>query len=620
MLRNLKLMLMNKFKFKQTTHIVALLLGVLILAFSGKAQTIRITDIKPNSFEDAVPAVKKAIAACKARGATVLEFPEGRYDFWPEHAEKKEYFISNTSSETECPSKVKTIGVLVEGIKNLTIEGNGSLFVFHGKMLPFVFDGCDNIRMQNVSMDFERPTMSEMTFKEISEDHITVQIHPDSRYTIINDKLVWYGEGWGMNNFHAILVTQDGREFYSSWNPFSKAKAESLGLFEVRFTGDFKKSNYKVGQTLTVRDPIRDQVGGFINRSANIELNQVSMHYMHGLGIVSQFSENVTFTKVNVMPRPGSDREIATFADCMHFSGCKGQILIEDCRFSGAHDDPVNVHGTHLQVTEILGPKRIRVRFMHHQTYGMEAFFAGDSIAFVHSPSLNIYASGQITSAELISDREMELDLKENLPKMLQKGDCLENLTYTPSLTIRNCRFERTNTRGVLVTTRRRVVIENNTFVKTGMHAILIANDASGWFESGPVNDVTIRGNIFEDCAYNSAPDNYVIAILPEDHQKIRTQSIHHNINIEKNIFKIYDTPVLKARSTSNLNFSDNEIQYTIKDEYPRNSRPMFNFDNCKMVRMEGNTFNILPTIQLIDMNKKELSKSPHLWLSRGRK
>ena len=35
------------------------------------------------------------------------------------------------------------------------------------------------------------------------------------------------------------------------------------------------------------------------------------------------------------------------------------------------------------------------------------------------------------------------------------------------------------------------------------MSAILIEGDAEGWFESGPVSDVLIEGNIFVDCAYN---------------------------------------------------------------------------------------------------------------------
>jgi hypothetical protein len=574
---------------------------------------INVTDYgaKPGSYENAVPALKKAIEACKKNGQATLIFPNGRYDFWPEDAERRNYFISNTSSEEECPSKVKTIGLLFERMKNLTIEGNGSLFVFHGKMITFALDQCEKIRIQNIGIDFERPSMSEMTFREVSDTAILADINPDSKYAIVNGRLRWYGEGWGMQNFHAILVNPDqGTAFYSSWSPFQKAKAVAITPNRIHFTGNFEKNSFHPGDVLTVRDPIRDEVGAFINRSKDISLKNVSMHYMHGLGIVNQFSENLHYDSVFVMPRPESGRIIAAFADCIHFSGCKGQITIENSRFKGAHDDPINVHGTHLRVTEIISPTILKIRFMHPQTYGFEAFFAGDSVAFVHSSKLQIYGAEIVASAKLISEKEMQIEFVKPVPRNMVVGDCLENITWTPSVTIRNCRFERTNTRGLLITTRRKVLIENNEFIKTGMHAILIANDASSWYESGPVQDVTIRNNTFENCGYNSSPDNYVIAIAPENHEIVPGYMVHRNIRIENNVFKVYDYPILTARSTENLIFKNNQIIRTDFMKPNKNVVSQFNLNACKNVEIKNNSVEGFDkmSVRLENMSKKELS------------
>jgi hypothetical protein len=49
------------------------------------------------------------------------------------------------------------------------------------------------------------------------------------------------------------------------------------------------------------------------------------------------------------------------------------------------------------------------------------------------------------------------------------------------------------------------------------MSAVLIEADAEGWYESGPVRDVTIRNNEFIDCAYQGGPGNAVIAINPSN-------------------------------------------------------------------------------------------------------
>jgi hypothetical protein len=566
--------------------------------------------IKPNTFVDATSDVKAAIKACTGFAGTTLVFPKGRYDFWPEHAEVRDYYVSNTSSEQDCPSKLKTIGLLFEKKKNLTIEGNGSLFVFHGKMITWAMDHCENIVIKNIRVDFERPTMSEMTFRTVSDSLITADIHPDSKYTIINGKLNWYGEGWGMNGFHAVLVDPKmGTEFYSSWDPFAKSEAKEITPFQVCFKGKFSNLSVKPGQVLTIRDPVRDEVGAFINQSKNITAKNVSMYYMHGLGIVNQFSENLHYDSVFVMPRPGSGRVISSFADCMHFSGCKGQVTIENCKFNGTHDDPINVHGTHLKITGIISPTTIKVRFMHPQTYGFEAFFAGDSVAFVHSAKLQVFGRGVISSAELISEREMQLEFSKPFPVGVNIDDCLENLTWTPSLTIKNCRFEGVLTRGVLVTTRHKVLIENNTFYRTGMHAILIANDASSWYESGPVQDVTIRNNTFEECGYNSAPGNYVIAIAPENHELVPGYMVHKNIRIENNIFKVYDYPLISARSTENLTFTGNTVLWTENFMAPQGKpRAAFVLTACKKVKIVGNEFksSVKPSILLQGMGEKE--------------
>lgn len=588
-----------------------LLLAVMI----PRAQpVINITDygIQPNSFEDAVPAVKKAIAACKNGEPVTLVFPKGRYDFWWHQAEERNYFISNTSTEEECPSKLKKTGLLFENKSNITIEGNGSRFVFHGKMITFAFDHCDNMLLKNVSMDFERPSMSEISLVSVSDSQVIADIHPDSRYNIINNKLVFYGEGWTMKHYHAILVKpQQGTLFYRSWDPFLKSTATAITPQRVVFKGDFSREKLEAGDVLSIRDPIRDHVGAFINRSKNVSLKNVTMHYMHGLGIVSQFSENLHYD--SVFAKPSNGREIATFADAMHFSGCRGNILIENCGFKGLHDDPVNVHGTHLQVTQIERPNKLTVKFMHGQTYGFDAFFAGDSVGFVRSASLQTLTTGVIKSAKLISEREMQLELVNTLPANLKKGDALENITWTPALTIRNCRFEGTNTRGLLVTTRRKVLIENNIFFRTGMHAILIANDASGWYESGPVYDVTIRNNVFQECAYNSGEVNAVINIEPENHTLVKNYYVHRNIRIENNVFSIFNQPVLAAKSVDNLVYQHNVVEKTaFMSDAQEKSKPTFVLTACRNTIINQNQFSGLsnPVIKLSKMNKKDISTS----------
>lgn len=58
---------------------------------SCSADTVSASEfgVKPNSFENASPGIRKAIAACKGKENITLILPGGRIDLWPEGAEKK---------------------------------------------------------------------------------------------------------------------------------------------------------------------------------------------------------------------------------------------------------------------------------------------------------------------------------------------------------------------------------------------------------------------------------------------------------------------------------------------------------------------------------------------------
>ncbi len=549
--------------------------------------------VKPNTFKNASPALRKAVEACIRTGARVLTLPGGRIDLWPEGAVQKELYISN-ATEDDTLSKSKHIALCLEGVQHLVVEGNHTLLMLHGKMVSFALLHCEDVAIRDIRVDYERPTMSEMTIRSVGPDQAVALIHPDSRYWIDDAGGVhFYGEGWEARNFFSIVYDPvDETMRYSSVQPFLESKAMSTGPLEVRFQGDPGKAGLHAGEVLTFRDPYRDNVGALIEQSRDVLLDNVDMYYMHGLGIVSQYSENLRFMGVHIAPRPGSGRIVSAFADCFHFSGCKGSILLDSCCTKGSHDDPVNIHGTHLRIVSMAsggargaggaGAGMVRVRFMHPQTWGFKAFFPGDSIAYVNPLTLLPVGYGIVRSARMINPREMELGLANGAPESVRMGDCIENISWTPEVTIRHCRFERTNTRGVLVTTRRKVVIEDNTFYRTGMHAILIADDALSWFESGAVRDVTIRRNRFIGCGYNQAPDDYVIAIAPENREVVAGAFVHHNIRIEDNEFDTPDGLLLTARSVDGLTFLRNRV--VVHGEV---KRPPFRIADCANVQLQ---------------------------------
>jgi hypothetical protein len=206
----------------------------------------------------------------------VLVIPHGRYDLYPDSAIKKTYFISNTSSETECPSKVKTIGLLFEGIRNLRIEGDGSLLVFHGKMTTIVIDHCDGFTLTDLAEDFARPTMSEFTVTRASDTAIDVRVHPDSWHRLDSGRLTWYGEDWTARTISVSGSTLPMPSFMPTMNMTALLRSvitePTPGM--LHFSGTYDHSRFPTGSVFTVRDPVRDEVGAFLVDSKNIPVGK----------------------------------------------------------------------------------------------------------------------------------------------------------------------------------------------------------------------------------------------------------------------------------------------------------------------------------------------------------
>lgn len=502
----------------------------------------RVEIIAPGSFDQTL-----ALAGAGSAAKPVeVRFAPGRYDFHPDHAFRSTYHISNTNGD---PEGLKAVGILLAGAKHFRITGPGASIIHRGKMIEVCIDGCEDIAISDLSFDYQRPTVSEFKIREADESSAVLEIHRDSAYTVGNAKLVWQGEGWSETGGLGQELDPATGRVHRLRDPLDGLAFEELQPFVVRATG---KHPLKPGRIYQIRNPFRDCAGVFTRRSRNVTWKDVRFHFLHGMGVVSQFSENLIFDSVSVAPDPASGRTTAAWADCFHFSGCRGNIMVKDCVFSGAHDDAINVHGTYLRIVEKLADRRIKVRFMHPQTFGFMAFNPGDEVGFVHADTMATYGTNRVITATPAGPKELLLTLEKPVPEALREDDVLENVTWTPQVEIRGCKVSHIPTRGFLLTTRRKVLVENNEFTATHMSAIEADADARSWFESGAVRDMTIRNNRFIRCGEpvidihprNSAPNN----------------SFHRNIRIEDNEFILRGTSAVVAKSTTDLRVTGNRI------------------------------------------------------------
>lgn len=61
--------------------------------------------------------------------------------------------MSNTTTVQENPDPTKHIGLHFKGLKNVTLDGNGAKLLTHGEMTSFLLDECENITLQNFTLN-----------------------------------------------------------------------------------------------------------------------------------------------------------------------------------------------------------------------------------------------------------------------------------------------------------------------------------------------------------------------------------------------------------------------------------------------------------------------------------
>ncbi|MEI7910938.1 MAG: hypothetical protein WCK77_14985 [Verrucomicrobiota bacterium] len=583
---------------------------------AGKVITVTDFGLKPDSKLDAVTGLRAAIEACRKEAATTLVFPKGRYDFWPEHSERIEYFESNTSANNPkiCP-------VVLKGLGNLTIEGNGSQFVCHGRMQPLTLEKCGGVTVRNLDIDWDIPFVAQAKIIAVKADSIMIKINPmESPYDIENGKIVFRGEGWksewwGCIEFDAqtrIIPQQSGDSpLGGNWDKYT-AQDQGDGLMKLSYAFERKP---KPGNILIMRHSTRDHAGVFIFNCKDTVLENCNLFAAAGLGILAQFSENVALIKTNVMPNDAKGRYQCGHADGFQVSNCRGKVIVDGCKFQGLMDDPINVHGTSVKIVERKDSTHLLCRFMEGMSTGMTWGRPGERIGFIEHASMATLGQGTIRSYSRIDRDNFEIELAAAVPAQLVVGNALENLTWVPDFTVRDTLFGSCRARSLLVSTPGRVVIENNDFVSSGA-AILIAGDANHWYESGAVSDVVIRGNRFHPSCLTSWFEfgEGIISICPIIPKLDPGKPFHHNIRIENNRFDGFDYPLLYARSVDGLAFRDNSIRHNTLYQPWQGRKSMLTFEGCKAVEVSGNQLadDVLgKNISTVRMNASEVGVAP---------
>ena len=108
------------------------------------------------------------ITALPPEGGT-LRFKKGEYHFYEADAQTMWLDPSNNQS-----GEKRVVFPLV-GRKNVTIDGCGSTFVFHGRAFPFAATNCTGLTFRNFTVTTRYPSCPSFVVKEKNKDGFTVK-------------------------------------------------------------------------------------------------------------------------------------------------------------------------------------------------------------------------------------------------------------------------------------------------------------------------------------------------------------------------------------------------------------------------------------------------------------
>ena len=560
---------------------------------AGPENSARVLDgsvfgLVPNTTGDQSAAMSKAIQALRESPGATLRLTKGEYRFHAGGALKRHFHISNHDQPTWQPVSISLVD-----LHNVTIDGNGSLFLFHGIVQPLLIMDSDRITLRGIALDYSIPHHSQGIVTQVDAKSYEMEVDPEKYPHDIRDGwFVFKGEGWEAVD-RGVGIVFDGRTGAivagtADYNFRGNLTTLSPGRYRVE--RNLMDSGIRKGDALTFRQGWqRPHPAVTIYRSRDTRLDNCPIHASHGMGILGQRSEDIRLTGGGVYPRKETGRHFSTGADATHFSNCKGSITAENGKYEGMMDDAINIHATCLRIEEISAPRTLRCRYMHGQSVGFETFLPGETLRFIRAKWLAPGEVAKVYNVRKISDTGLVITLAADIPAGIGAGDAVENADWFPEVVFRGNTVRHNRARGALFTTPRAVLVEGNTFESIAGSAILLAGDANGWYESGGCDGVVIRNNRFTDNLTSRFQfTEALISIYPEVPDLAAQRGFYHrDVRIEGNIFRTFDVPLVFAISTQKLLFAGNTVDYNAN--FPSWNKPPFVLRGCRQVRVSDN-------------------------------
>lgn len=502
--------------------------------------------------------------------------------------ERIDYYLSDTVRVTNPEYKVTIVAgefldvaFLLKDLKNVTLDFGNTTLVFHGRIAPFILDNCENVKIKNVKVDYDRPFYTQAKIFSCGRGEMEIKIDDGFDYFVKDGYLYVKGAGWEKNlnkndcllwvmdetgkKDYGILLALFGEKIYPNENPPLPIRRilieeEKGGVLKLK--GDFPEGwDYNDGHNrLLFTHEIRDKFTVMICGCKNTYIENFILIHGAAMTAVCMRSENIYIDNLSMyMNYNGNGRLVTNNADGVHTFNCSGDFVMKNCYMDGLLDDTVNVHNNYYSVKKVEGNKLYCYSKAAGLAFALKCFSEGQKIAIFRGSTQELrgeYKIVKITDDEKTKTHIFELD---RAAVGVAADDTVENLTAQPNILIENCKFGLF--RGTMrLQSRGKTVVRNCEF-KNKTVSLLFTGDTTYWYESSPVQDVLI-----ENCKFYNT--KYGARVLWDNHVEFTEKGNYYHCNITvKNCY--FDSGlVAKFDHVDGFTFKDNLSDGEMKIEY----------------------------------------------------
>ena len=588
---------------------------LIIIAFFSIIEThsqkvLNMKDFNIEGVKDATPLVVEALEKCKEEGISYLVFPKGTYHFYPTFA--PEFFCEIVNND----NGLKRTAFPIIDFHDFVVDGNGSDFIYHGKMIPFIIEKSTNIKITNLSIDWEVPFTLEGLVVANDAEKQTFDIEVKTPYEVEFGRLYLsleredspyerkFGKRFAMWEHYNLEVAES-----IIWDPKTMAPLYNTKLYDTPERGihatELKKGLIRLHTEIEKVPPVgsifvskgdylqnRTSPAFRVLKSKDLELKNVNVHHAGSMGFIAERSENITLDGFNVILRKGSGRMITSTADATHFCNVKGAVVIKNCTFENMLDDGTNIHGTYVRVNKIIDAYTLAVETYHPHQSGFLFGEEGDLVQILDQKNLQITSEPMILKkVKRVNEKISYLTFDKPIAGKVEMYDGIENISWQPTAIIENNVIRNNRARSMILKTRKKVVVRNN-HLSSQMASFRITGDLGLWNESSPNEDLLIENNLIENCVYGGNGAQAIFLIDPQYVDKKNFEGKYSkNITIRNNVIKTFDSSIMHAISVDGLVFENNQIIQTDTHKPIFPDTKNIQIINCNNVNISGNKY-----------------------------